>query len=272
MAKTYKETKVDVRPVEASAVVDIQIPTQENAQRQVRLSLSSVTAHDDNISIKDDEDFAKRYLATQGSVYFRQRRIYPRTFLWRVVNEDKVLEIQSTDVSKSALDHNEANLVLRLDFQEAILPSGVALADTAEHDVLNVFVLTSSKRLYTLAIRPEFFRRVSSIDANIQEWCKSFSPSPLSFTQPHRLHACSPKELFLALDNGALLRLTRRTGDDGETKIFPSPCPLLLENSFLAYMSFHNRIALGADYLRRKNLGSVNPRSSAMDGATTHIL
>ncbi|OKL60069.1 hypothetical protein UA08_04475 [Talaromyces atroroseus] len=215
MAKIYKETKVDVRPVEASAVVDIQIPTQENAQRRVRLSLSSGAAHDDIIGIKDDEDFAKRYLATQGSVYFRQRRVYPRTFLWRVVNENKVLEIQSTDVSKSTIDHNEANLVLRLDFQEAILPSGVALADTEDHDVLNVFVLTSSRRLYTIALRPEFFRRASSIDENIQDWCKSFTPSPLSFTQPHRLHACSTKELFIALDSGALLRLTRRTGDDG---------------------------------------------------------
>lgn len=220
MARIYKETKVDVRPIEASAVVDIQIPTQENAQRRVRLSLSSRTAQDDTISIKDDEDFAKRYLATQGSLYFRQRKIYPRTFLWRVVNENTVLEIQSTDVSKSAIDHNEANLTLRLDFQETILPSGVALADTEDHEVLNVFVLTSSRRLYTIALRPEFFRRVSSIDENIQDWCKSFTPSPLSFTQPHRLHACSTTELFIALDNGALLRLTRRTGDDGKAAKF----------------------------------------------------
>ncbi|CRG85102.1 DNA repair protein rhp51 [Talaromyces islandicus] len=214
MAKIYKEIKVDVRPAAASTVVDIQIPTQENSQRRARLSLSSVAAQDIPI-IRDEEDFARRYLATQGSLYFRQRKVYPRTFLWRVVNENKVLEIQSVDISKSVVDHHEANLVLRFDFQEAIIPSGVALADTEDHEVLNVFVLTTSKHLHTLNLRPEFFRRVSSIDENLQDWCKSFVPSPLSFTQPHRLHASSTTELFIALENGALLRLTRRAGDDG---------------------------------------------------------
>ncbi|KAH8693176.1 nucleoporin Nup120/160-domain-containing protein [Talaromyces proteolyticus] len=214
MAKIYKETKVDVRPVEASTGVDIQIPTHENTQRRVRLALSSITAQD-TTTIKDEEDFARRYLATQGSLYFRRRRVYPRTFLWRVVNDNKVLEIQSVDISKSVVDNHEANLVLRLDFQETIIPCGVALADTEDHEVLNVFVLTTSKQLYTLSLRPEFFRRVSSIDENIHDWCKSFVPSPLSFTYPHRLHASSTTELFIALENGALLRLTRRAGEDG---------------------------------------------------------
>ncbi|EED24084.1 conserved hypothetical protein [Talaromyces stipitatus ATCC 10500] len=214
MAKIYKETKVDVRPVEANAVVDIEIPTAENTQRRARISLSSGTARDDT-PIKDDEDFARRYLATQGTLYFRQRKIYPRTFLWRVVNDSTVLEIQSADIEKSIVDKHEANLTLRLDFQEAIIPSGVALADTEDHEVLNVFVLTTSRRLHTITLRPEFFRRVSSIDENIHDWCKSFIPSPLTFTNPHRLHACSTTELFIALDSGALLRLNRRTGDDG---------------------------------------------------------
>lgn len=220
MAKIYKETKVDVRPVEADTIVDIEIPTAENAQRRVRVSLSSGAARYDKTPIKDDEDFARRYLATQGSIYFRQRKIYPRTFLWRVVNDSTVLEIQSADVSKSIVDKHEANLTLRLDFQEAIIPSGVALADTEDHEVLNVFVLTTSRRLHTITLRPEFFRRVSSIDENIQDWCKSFIPSPLTFTNPHRLHACSTTALFIALDSGALLRLTRRAGDDGELEFW----------------------------------------------------
>lgn len=223
MAKIYKETKVDVRPIEANAIVDIEIPTAENAQQRVRISLSSGTARDENTPIKDDEDFARRYLATQGSVYFRQRKIYPRTFLWRVVNDSTVLEIQSTDVSKSIVDRHEANLTLRLDFQEAIIPCGVALADAEDHEALNVFVLTTSRRLHTITLRPEFFRRVSSIDENIQDWCKSFIPSPLTFTNPHRLHACSTTQLFIALDSGALLRLTRRAGDDGKLISIPPP-------------------------------------------------
>ncbi|KKA16873.1 hypothetical protein T310_9487 [Rasamsonia emersonii CBS 393.64] len=214
MAKIYKETKVDVRPIAPNAVVDIQIPTQENAQRRARFSISSVTAQDIP-SIKDEDDFARRFLATQGSLYFRRRKVYPRTFLWRVVDDNKVLEIQSADLVRGGIEHHEVNLMLRFDFQEAILPSGVALADTEEHEVLNVFVLTASRRLHTLALRPEFFRRASAIDENILDWCKACTPSPLTFSHPHRLHASSTTELFISLDSGALLRLTRRAGDDG---------------------------------------------------------
>ncbi|KAL1966499.1 hypothetical protein VTN77DRAFT_4421 [Rasamsonia byssochlamydoides] len=214
MAKIYKETKVDVRPIAPNAVVDIQIPTQETTQRRARFSISSVTTQDIP-SIKDEDDFARRYLATQGSLYFRRRKVYPRTFLWRVVDDSKVLEIQSADLVRGSIENHEANLMLRFDFQEAILPSGVALADTEEHEVLNVFVLTASRRLHTLTLRPEFFRRASSIDENVSDWCKACTPSPLTFSHPHRLHASSTTELFISLDSGALLRLTRRAGDDG---------------------------------------------------------
>ncbi|KAJ9311282.1 hypothetical protein DTO271D3_8437 [Paecilomyces variotii] len=214
MAKIYKETKVDLRPVSPSTVVNIQIPTQDGAQRRARFSITPFDAQEEPIS-KDEEEFAKRYLATQGSIYFRQRKAYPRAFVWRVVDDNRVLEIQSADLTRSAHEHHEANVTLRLDFQEAIIPSGVALADPEDHEVVNVFVLTVSKQLHTLTLRPEFFRRTSSIDENVSDWCKTSTPAPLAFSYPHRLHASSPYELFISLDSGALLRLTRRAGDDG---------------------------------------------------------
>ncbi|KAL2832135.1 nucleoporin Nup120/160-domain-containing protein [Aspergillus cavernicola] len=214
MAKIYKDTQVDLRPYSPSTVVNIPIPTQTSPQNRARFAISSLTGLDE-ITAKDEEEFANRYLATQGSVYFRKRNVYPRAFLWRVVNENKVLEIQCVDLTKGGFETHEYNVTLRLNFQEEILPSGVALADLEEHDVLNVFVITASKELHTLALRPEFFRRAASIDENISDWCKSCLPAPLTFTHPHRLHASSTLELFISLDNGALLRLTRRAADDG---------------------------------------------------------
>jgi nuclear pore complex protein Nup160 len=214
MAKTYKEIVVEVRPIAPDAVVDIKIPTQETAERRTRFSISSQTIQDES-SIKDEDDFARRYLATQGSIYFRQRKAYPRAFMWRVVDDSRILEIQSADLTRSSMDHHEANVTLRLDFQDAIIPSGVAFADTEDHEILNVFVITASKQLYTLSLRPEFFRRIASIDENISDWCKTCSPSPLTFAYPHRLHASGTTELFISLDSGALLRLMRRAGDDG---------------------------------------------------------
>ncbi|KAL3434070.1 nucleoporin Nup120/160-domain-containing protein [Aspergillus tetrazonus] len=214
MAKIYKDTQVDLRPYSPSTIVNIPIPTQTGSQNRARFTISSLTDLVEPIA-KDEDEFARRYIATQGSVYFRKRNVYPRAFLWRVVNESKVLEIQCVDLTKGGIENHEYNITLRLDFQDKILPSGVALADLEDHDVLNLFVITASKELHTLALRPEFFRKPVSIDQNISDWCKSYIPAPLAFSHPHRLHASSPLELFISLDNGALLRLTRRAADDG---------------------------------------------------------
>ncbi|KAL5357019.1 nucleoporin Nup120/160-domain-containing protein [Aspergillus floccosus] len=214
MAKIYKDTRVDLRPYSPSTVVNIPIPSQSNPNSRARFSISSLTGQSETIA-KDEEEFTRQHLATQGSIYFRKRSVYPRTFLWRVVNDNKVLEIQCVDLTKGGVEHHEYNNTLRLDFQEEILPSGVDLADVEDHEILSVFVITASKQLHTLTLRPEFFRRAASIDENISDWCKSCVPAPLSFSYPHRLHASSPLELFISLDNGSLLRLTRRSGDDG---------------------------------------------------------
>ncbi|KAL5045771.1 hypothetical protein BDW71DRAFT_183334 [Aspergillus fruticulosus] len=214
MAKIYKDTQVDLRPYSPSTIVNIPIPTQAGSQNRARFTISSLTDLVEPIA-RDEDEFTRRYIATQGSVYFRKRNVYPRAFLWRVVNESKVLEIQCVDLTKGGIETHEYNITLRLRFQEDILPSGVALADLEDHDVLNVFVITASKELHTLTLRPEFFRKPASIDENISDWCKTYVPAPLAFSHPHRLHASSPLELFISLDSGALLRLTRRATDDG---------------------------------------------------------
>lgn len=217
MAKIYKDTRVDLRPYSSTTVVNIPIPTShESAQRRTRFSISASTNHEIPIA-KDEDEFSKLHLATQGSVYFRRRKLYPRAFLWRVVNDDRVLEIHCVDLTKGGIEHHEYHNTLRFDFQEEILPCGIEFADLEEHELLNVFVITASKQLHTLTLRPQFFRRASAIDDNVSEWCKSMVPAPLAFSYPHRLHASSPLELFVSLDNGSLLRLTRRAGDDGNS-------------------------------------------------------
>ena len=222
MAKIYKDTRVDLRPYSSTTVVNIPVPTHESAQRRARFSISASTEHEQPIA-KDEDEFSKRFLATQGSVYFRKRRVYPRAFLWRVVNDNRVLEIHCVDLTKGGVEHFEYNITLRLDFQEEILPCGVEFADLEEHEPLNVFVITASKQLHTLTLRPDFFRRASAIDDNVSEWCKTCVPAPLTFSYPHRLHASSPLELFVSLDNGSLLRLSRRAGDDGNSLLsFPT--------------------------------------------------
>ncbi|PYI12595.1 hypothetical protein BO78DRAFT_465735 [Aspergillus sclerotiicarbonarius CBS 121057] len=214
MAKIYKDTRVDLRPYSPNTVVNIPIPTQANTQSRARFAISTTPSRDEPVA-KDEDEFSRRYLATQGSIYFRKRNVYPRTFLWRVVDDSKVLEVQCVDLTKAGIEHHEYNVTLRLEFGEEIVPSGVDFSDLEDHEALSVFVITASKHLHTLTLRPEFFRRTASIDDNISDWCKTCIPAPLTFSFPHRLHASSPLELFISLDNGALLRLTRKSGDDG---------------------------------------------------------
>ena len=221
MARIYKETRLDLGPSSPGAILNIQIPSQaqednaiSNTQVRARFSDPVFTDKDEPVP-KDEEEFSKHYATSQGSVYFRKRNVYPRTFLWRVINENKVLEVQCADLVKGGSEQFEYNVILRFEFPEAILPFGVALADLEDHEVLNVFAITNSKELYTLTLRPEFFRRSGAIGENASEWCKSCVPAPLAFSHPHRLYASSPLELFVSLDSGSLLRLTRRVGDDG---------------------------------------------------------
>ena len=157
------------------------------------------------------------------------------------------------DLTKSTHEQHEAHLTLRLIFEDSILPSGVALADSEEHEVLSVFVITESKRLHTLTLRPEFFRRASSIDENIADWCKICTPAPLTFAYPHRLHASSPLELFVSLDSGALLRLTRRASDDGMAfNIFVPPSEfcwdLLLQSKLTVFFAI-DRVAMVSNHV-----------------------
>ncbi|GMG41308.1 unnamed protein product [Aspergillus oryzae var. brunneus] len=174
MAKIYKDTKVDLRPYSSNAVVNIQIPTHASTQSRARFSISSSVGADEPIA-KDEEEFSRRHLSSQGSIYFRKRTVYPRSFLWRVVNDSKVLEIQCVDLTKGGIEHSVYSNTIRLDFQEEILPSCVDFADLEDHEVLSVFVITASKQLYTLSLRPEFFRRTSAIDNNVLDWCKSYT-------------------------------------------------------------------------------------------------
>ncbi|KAM5444122.1 hypothetical protein MferCBS31731_000639 [Microsporum ferrugineum] len=213
MLITHRGTKVDIGPNTSHPTVTVTIKSH-GAQHRAKFSTStSLNAHDD--TIRDEDAFAKRFLTSQSSIYFRKRKTYPRCFFWRVIEDGTCLELRAVDLTKSSQDHHEANVAIRLEFEDTIVPHGVALADLEGHESLNVFVMLRSKQLYTFTLRPEYFRKPELIDENINDWCKTCSPAPLGFSFPHRLYAASPYELFISLDSGSLLRLTRKVGDDG---------------------------------------------------------
>jgi nuclear pore complex protein Nup160 len=159
---------------------------------------------------EDETAFKQRYLASAASIYHRQYHT-GRSFLWKVLEDGKVFSIQAVDFA-GELDASKAasgHLTLRFYLPSPIRPGCVALADSLKHDVLNVFFLTESNHLYTLTLRPEFFRRRSSTEDNVPEWCHTFHPAAFSFRHPHRLIAIDADELLVSTHEGALLRLER---------------------------------------------------------------
>lgn len=211
----YKENRVNLEPLHRGSIVQIQLSTpsvfdrsSQNAKRRILTALPRAE-HEDR--------FSEHHLATSSSIYFRKSQRYPRSFLWRILEDNQVLEIRSVDLSKSQQEHQDATVILRIGLPSTVVQGGIAIADPEEGDSLNVFALTKTNELYTFSLRPEFFYRAAATEEDVKKWCKVFRPASFSISSPHRLVACTYLELVVALVDGRLMRLTRTAGTDGSS-------------------------------------------------------
>lgn len=208
---------MELKPASTNSIITVHIPTSTLDGTLQRSKNSPTPSFASLPHAKDEATFSSRFLASQSSIYFRERRTSPRSFLWRVLHGNRTLEIRCADLAKSGTDLHEASLTLRFRFVEPIVPTGVAFADPDDHDALNVFVVTaSSRQLHTLTLRPECFKKRNTLANGPADWHQSCIPAPLTFAHPHRLVATNAYELFMSLDNGSLLRLARLNGEDGK--------------------------------------------------------
>lgn len=212
-AHLYKETRLNLEPAHAGSTVAISLPSNNNGSFLSRPQAKRTILSDSYVE-QDETSFARRNLATEASIYFRRIHKYPRCFLWRILDDRKVLEIRSIDLDSEKFS-KEATLVLLLEFPTSIRPFGIAFAEPEERDALTVFALTTSNELYTITLHKELFVRLAATETDVKDWCKSFTPAVLSFRTPYRLVATNANELLLSLHDGGLLRLTRKAGEDG---------------------------------------------------------
>ena len=208
----FEETRVNLEPTIPGSVIQIQLPSSSTFSRGPRSQRRVLKARP---TYDDEESFAKSSLASSCSTYFGQSKKYPRSFIWRILEGNKVLELQSVDLVKNDRETKEATQVLQFGFPSAIRPGCVALADGEEPDSLSVFILTKGNDLYTLALRRDFFCYAISSEGDIEQWCKIFRPPSFSISTPHRLIAGSSLLLVISLGDGRLLRLTRNKEADG---------------------------------------------------------
>ena len=208
----FKETRADHEPVTSGSVIQIQI-TSTSAftvrPRQQRRILKNTTGY------RDEHSFTKCCIAITGSLYFGKSKRHPRSFLWRVLQEGKVLELRSIDLSKSSGETREASLIIQFCFPAGLKHGGVALVDLEDQDVLNVFALTKGNELYTFTLGKDFFCNAAASEEEVSRWCKAFKPATFSISTPHSLIAASFRQLIFSLSDGRILRLTRDKDEDG---------------------------------------------------------
>lgn len=209
----YKEARLNVEPAFPGSTIAFTLPATNAIGFGTR---AKRTVYDETDVGKDDDAFTKRHLASDGSVYFRHRLAYPRTFLWRLLDDRKTLEIQAVDLENDERSTYEANLTLLLHFPSPVRPFCVAFAEPHDptQNTITAFAITTNNDLFTLAIPCGFFSKESASEIDVDQWCKRTTPSLLQANVAYRLVAVGVNELLVSLNNGGILRLSRENKDD----------------------------------------------------------
>ena len=137
MLNLYTETTFQAKPSTPSSLVRVQVPRSDGSYRNRPFEDPSR-----QVFPKNEKAYAAEVLSSQTSLYSRQKKAYPRTFHWKVVDNDHALQVQCADLARAADDTQEAHLTLSLEFQDKIIPSGVVFSDTEKEDVLYAFIVT----------------------------------------------------------------------------------------------------------------------------------
>lgn len=206
----FKETRINLETASSAFAVNIRVPSPTDGRatsRKLQTTEKTVSEEEGTFRLKN--------LARASSVFHRKYHGAPRSFLWRVLEDDSVLSIRVIDICRQEKD-SDTPLVLNFRFSNPIQPSCVAFADPREHDALSMFVLDQSNYLYSFTLRPDYFRKRSAIEANPGEACKVYLPSVFTFKHPHRMVAATSDRVVIALHDGGLVRLDRNRSADCE--------------------------------------------------------
>ncbi|KAG8625967.1 hypothetical protein KVT40_006368 [Elsinoe batatas] len=209
----YTETRLNIQPTSSNSTFHISTESSSLFSSRKRI-------RNDDGPATDENEFARKYLATESSIFFRSKEKVPRSILWRVLEDGKVLELQCVDLIQDQRATAESLLTFRLSFASPLRPNGVAFADSRNHDALEVFALTTSNELFTFSLRRDLLLRASAHSTTYFDSSAAFKSYPLSsfsFRHPHKLVALNDLELLVSLGDGSLLRLERRVGDNGSS-------------------------------------------------------
>ncbi|TPX11456.1 uncharacterized protein E0L32_007875 [Thyridium curvatum] len=204
----YKETRLNLEPASPANVVNIRLPATNGAAR----SSNRRTNGAGNLS-DEERAYRAKNLSVASSIFYRKHHDSPRAFLWRVLDDGKILSVRVADVCKPDKTP-DAGLILHFHFPNGLRPSCVGFADPENQDALCLFVLDEADQLWNLVLRPDFFRKRSALENGLGEACKPHSSAAFHFKQPHRLFAVSADEFIVTLFDGGILRFHKIKGHE----------------------------------------------------------
>lgn len=202
----YKEARLNIEPAYPGSTIVFTLPASSLTTFGSRTAAKR-SVLTERYTEQDEGAYTRRHLATDGSLYFRQHHAYPRSFVWRVLDNRKAIELQSVDLDHDASDRFEANLTLVLQFPSPVRPFCIAFAEPTDRDALTVFAITTANDLYVLTIPRDFFANPAASEQDIESWCRRSEPTLFGGRIPYRLVAVNVDELLVALDDGAICRI-----------------------------------------------------------------
>lgn len=204
----YQETRLSVAPPTPSTILNIAVG---DSRSLVPASIGRKRAFEE-ISGLDEESYTRKYLAVEGSVFFRPKSRAPRNFLWRVLNDRHTLQIQCVDlIEEKRHSGSDSWLTFNISLGKKIIPDGVVLADGGAKDALEVFVVTSDA-LHTITLRRDLLvRETAPSDFDASSIVRTY---PLGL-KAYRITAVSSLELLVSLEDGGFLRLQRQPNESG---------------------------------------------------------
>ena len=207
--------KAQLSPLPASPASILSINTTGNNSQALTLFGAGRKRGYNEISELDEESYARKHLASEASVFFRRKSRFPRSFLWRVLDDRRLLEVQCVDlVQQRSNSQKEGSLTFHIELPADIVRGGVAFADPEETDALEVFVLTTSNELFTITLKRDLLARdTPPNDFDPATVVKKYAPSSFGFRYPYRMIAVSSLELIVSLHDGSLLRLEREKNE-----------------------------------------------------------
>lgn len=155
----------------------------------------------------DEATFARENLANDASIYFRSPSRSLRSFLWRLLDDRKLLEIQCVDLTQELGEDTESIATLRMRFDKPVRPYCIAFADHDDKDALLVYAITTDDELHTITLNSDCFIHLRSTESLSTNWYRVAKPGSFRIKVPFRLHAIKAKELFVSMSEGSLLKL-----------------------------------------------------------------